>query len=115
MQEYAILSSSLKPICIGIAQKLNIDNVLCSEIESKNGLLTGRPIGRLCFREEKAIRLAAYCKLNNMDPADAWYYGDSISDLPALSIVGNPICINADSQLKKIAIKRNWKTLSWKN
>jgi phosphoserine phosphatase len=57
----------------------------------------------------------AYCKKNNCSPLNSWYYCDSISDLPALEIVGNPVCVNPDRKLKKTAIKRGWKILSWGN
>jgi HAD superfamily hydrolase (TIGR01490 family) len=108
-----ILSSALKAICQEMAKNLNIDDFICSELEVKNGYLTGRPLGHLCFGEEKAIRLLAYCEKNNCLPSDAWYYSDSFSDLSALIAVGNPVCVNPDKKLKKAAIKRNWKVLNW--
>ena len=108
-----ILSSALTTICFEVAKSLNIDDIICSDLEVKDGYLTGRPNGRLCFGEEKMVRLRAYCEINNSKTSDAWYYGDSISDLPALSSVGNPVCINPDSKLKKAARKRGWKILTW--
>jgi HAD superfamily hydrolase (TIGR01490 family) len=110
-----ILSSALSAICTEMAKNLNIDDIICSELEVKNGCMTGRPRGHLCYGEEKAVRLKEYCEKNNSSPSVAWYYGDSISDLPALSIVGNPVCVNPDKKLKKAAIKRDWKILSWNN
>ena len=109
-----LLSSALTTVCQEMAIHLNIDDIICSELEVKNGYLTGRPIGHICYGEEKSIRLLEYCKRNNSSPLDAWYYGDSISDLRALHAVGNPVCVNPDKKLKKAAIKRGWKVLSWK-
>jgi HAD superfamily hydrolase (TIGR01490 family) len=109
-----LLSSALTTVCQEMAIHLNIDDIICSELEVKNGYLTGRPIGHICYGEEKSIRLLEYCKRNNSSPSDAWYYGDSISDLQALNAVGNPVCVNPDKKLKKAAIKRGWKVLSWK-
>jgi HAD superfamily hydrolase (TIGR01490 family) len=110
-----LLSSSLKPICLKISKILRIDDILCTELEVKDGLLTGLPVGRICFDEEKALRLMSYCEANNFSPDQSWYYGDSISDLPALKKVGHPVCINPDFKLKKTAKLRNWKTLYWGN
>jgi putative phosphoserine phosphatase/1-acylglycerol-3-phosphate O-acyltransferase len=109
-----ILSSAITPVCQDMAKNLGFDDIICSDLEVKNGYLTGRPRGHICFGEEKAIRLKEYCEKNNSSPSDAWYYGDSISDLPALNSVGNPICVNPDHKLKKTAIKRGWKTFNWK-
>jgi HAD superfamily hydrolase (TIGR01490 family) len=108
-----ILSSALTPICLNMVKNLEMDDFLCSDIAVVNGYLTGLPIGHLCFGPEKSIRLIEYCEKNNSKTSDAWYYGDSISDLPALSAVGNPVCINPDKKLKKAAEKRGWKILSW--
>jgi len=108
-----ILSSALNTICLEIAKSLNLDDVICSELEVKNGYMTGLPVGHLCFAEEKAIRLKEYCEKNNFSLTDAWYYGDSVSDLPPLNAVGNPVCVNPDNQLRKTALKRNWKILNW--
>jgi len=108
-----ILSSALNGICIEMAKSLKADDIICTELEVRDGLLTGRPIGHLCFDKEKAIRLLAYCDKHNFSPGDSWYYGDSISDLPGLTKVGHPACVNPDTRLRKAAIKKDWKILSW--
>lgn len=110
-----ILSSALTHVCKIMASYLGIDDIICSELEVKNGYLTGRPQGHFCFGREKAIRLIAYCDKYLYSPTDAWYYGDSISDLYALKAVGNPVCINPDKKLRKEAVKRAWKTFNWRN
>ena len=108
-----ILSSALKPVCLDIGTFLGMDDILCSDLEVIDGYYTGWPLGRLCFGEEKVARLKEYCEINSTSPNDAWYYGDSIPDKPALSIVGHPVCINPDKKLKKTALERNWKILQW--
>jgi HAD superfamily hydrolase (TIGR01490 family) len=110
-----ILSSALKSVCHEMATFLNIDDIICSELEVENGYLTGRPLGHLCFGEEKAVRLQEYCIKNNYPTSNAWYYGDSISDLQVLNTVGIPVCVNPDKKLRKTAQKRDWKILSWNN
>jgi HAD superfamily hydrolase (TIGR01490 family) len=109
-----ILSSSLVPICREIAAYLEIDDIICSDLEIINGSCTGRTAGPVCFGKEKVVRLKEYCEKNNNTLEKAWYYGDSISDLPALSIVGFPVCINPDKKLKKVAKARNWRIYNWK-
>jgi HAD superfamily hydrolase (TIGR01490 family) len=107
-----ILSASILPICQTIADYLMFDDIICSNLEVDNGIFTGRPSGKFCFGEEKVVRLLEYCKLNSIDLESSWYYGDSISDLPVLSIVGNPICVNPDRKLKRVADKRGWQIIN---
>ncbi len=110
-----ILSSALNQICRPVSEFLGMDDFICSSLEVKGGYLTGEPVGRLCFGEEKLTRFTEYCKKNTMNPSESWYYGDSFSDLPVLQSVGNPVCVNPDRKLKKEAHMRGWKVLSWNN
>jgi HAD superfamily hydrolase (TIGR01490 family) len=108
-----ILSSALTPICREMAKYLLMDDILCSDLEVKDGYMTGLPVGHLCFGKEKAVRLNEYCRINSYSPSDAWCYGDSDSDTDALEAVGHPVCVNPDRELKKTATKRGWKILNW--
>jgi HAD superfamily hydrolase (TIGR01490 family) len=108
-----ILSSSLEQICQGVADRLKMDGIICSRLEVSNGHMTGRPEGVLCYGKEKLIRLKEYCEKNNNKTEEAWYYADSISDLPALEVVGHPVCINPDRQLREKAAGKGWTIYKW--
>jgi HAD superfamily hydrolase (TIGR01490 family) len=108
-----ILSSALTAICRQMTEHLNLDDMICSELEVNDGLMTGRPLGHLCFGEEKAVRLKRYCEIFNFVPSQAWFYGDSFSDIHALNVVGNPVCVNADNKLIHTAKRRGWKIVTW--
>jgi HAD superfamily hydrolase (TIGR01490 family) len=107
-----ILSSAIGAICNPVAEYLDIDDVICSGLEIKEGVFTGRPSGTFCFGEEKVNRLNSYCAEKKISPAVTWYYGDSIADFPVLSATGNPVCVYPDKKLLRKAIKRNWKIIS---
>lgn len=110
-----ILSSALYPVCQAAADHLNIDSIICTQLETVDGLYTGKPEGMPCFGKEKAIRLIEYCEKNNNKVEDAWYYGDSFSDFQALQVVGTPVCVNPDGKLLKAANENNWRICRWKN
>ena len=109
-----ILSSSLFPVCKSIGDYLRVDDIICTRLETENGVFTGRPQGAFCFDEEKVERLTDYCEINNTSPELSWYYGDSVADLPALCIVGNPVCVNPDRMLRKKAILNGWEIITCK-
>jgi HAD superfamily hydrolase (TIGR01490 family) len=108
-----ILSSAISCICRDVAVNLGIDDIICSDLEVEDGTFTGLPKGKICYGNEKAVRLQMYCEKNNSTPREAWYYGDSVSDLPVLSLVGHPVCVNPDRKLKKIAEKEGWEIKYW--
>jgi len=109
-----ILSSALSPVCQAVAGHLEMDDYICTHIETDSGKCTGRPDGKICYGNEKVSRLKEYCEKNNSKVEDAWYYGDSVSDYPVLQIVGNPVCVNPDRKLIKTANKNSWKIYLWK-
>ncbi len=112
--ELVILSSAISEICLPLGFHLGMgrNNVLCTTLETQNGLFTGTVSGRFCIDDEKKSRLLTYCSANNYSPEQAYYYGDSISDLPALEVVGNPVCVAPDRKLRKIAETRNWRIMA---
>jgi HAD superfamily hydrolase (TIGR01490 family) len=106
-----ILSSAISSICEPLGRHLAVDDIICTTMETSKGILTGAPVGSFCFGDEKRIRLFSYCKTTHFNPSEAWYYADSISDLPVLEVVGNPVCVTPDKKLARIAVERGWKVL----
>ncbi|OHD66297.1 MAG: hypothetical protein A2176_07355 [Spirochaetes bacterium RBG_13_51_14] len=109
-----ILSASTTYICEQIKNTLDMDDILCTEIEVIDGSLTGKLKGRYCYGEEKLIRARQYCQEKGMRMEDAYYYADSIADLPVLESVGNPVCVTPDKKLERIARKRGWEIYHWR-
>jgi HAD superfamily hydrolase (TIGR01490 family) len=108
-----ILSSAVEGICNAVARHLSIDKVICTVMEKNNGKLTGSPSGNYCYGEEKRRRMSEFCINNEYDTEKAFYYADSFSDIEALKVVGNPVCINPDSRLRSYALKRGWQVRLW--
>lgn len=107
-----ILSSSIFPVCKVVADHLKMDDIICSTLKTSDGLYTGDPEGLFCFGGEKVKRLNKHCENININPALCWYYGDSIDDLPVLTVIGNPVCVNPDKKLLKEAKKEGWEILT---
>jgi HAD superfamily hydrolase (TIGR01490 family) len=107
--EIVILSSVMKEICSLIGSHLGVDHCICTTMETTRGIYTGFPENKFCFDDEKRVRLLEYCRERNYKLSETWYYGDSIADLPALEVVGHPVCVSPDKKLTKIARERGWR------
>ena len=106
-----LLSSASTPICQPVCQFLEMDEMICTVLDSENGILTGTTSGKLVYGPEKKVRMLAFCQENNYDPREAWYYGDSYTDKYVMDAVGFPIAVSPDKQLLKIARRKNWPIL----
>jgi len=107
--EIVILSSVMMEICRLIGAHLGVDNCICTTMEVSGGVYTGSPEKKYCFDDEKRVQLLEYCEERNYKLSEAWYYGDSISDLPALDVVGHPVCVSPDKKLARIAREKGWR------
>jgi HAD superfamily hydrolase (TIGR01490 family) len=95
-----------------IAQYLGVDDILASDAEIVNGRYTGKGAGTPCFQAGKVTRLQAWLQARNYDLDDAYFYSDSINDLPLLEQVPNPVAVDADERLSQLAQARGWQQLS---
>jgi phosphoserine phosphatase len=57
--------------------------------------------------------LASYARRRNVDLSRSYAYADSISDLPMLEAVGNPVAVNPDKRLLAAAQDREWQIRYW--
>lgn len=106
-----ILSAALPYVCEPIADYLKLDDVICSSMETAQGLFTGKPSGKICIGIEKVTRAKQYCMEKTYQMQEAFAYGDSYTDRFILQAVGNPICVAADKKLRKLSKKKKWKTI----
>jgi HAD superfamily hydrolase (TIGR01490 family) len=111
--EVILLSSVITEIGKPISAHLGFDNIICTKMQQEAGVFTGLPETKFCFEDEKRVRLLEYCKLMNYKLSDVFYYGDSISDLQALEVVGHPVCVAPDRKLGRIAGERGWDIRGW--
>jgi len=109
--EIVILSSVLIQIGRLLGTYIGADNLICTSMEEDGGAFTGLPEDSYCIGDEKRVRLVRYCESRNYDLSEAFYYGDSISDLMALQVVGNPVCVKPDRKLSRIAHKEGWRII----
>jgi HAD superfamily hydrolase (TIGR01490 family) len=109
-----ILSASTTAFCELTKNELDMDDVICTELELVDGILTGRMKGRYCYGQEKLVRARRYCHEQGLRMEDAYYYADSIADLPVMEAVGIPVCVTPDKKLEREAQKRGWKISQWK-
>ena len=106
-----IVTSALKQIVNPVRNWINIDDLIATEIEIRNGIYTGiikaLPVGKNRFDVIKR-----YCRLHNIDIKKSYAYSDHYSDIPLLQNIGNPAAVNPDRKLRNHAQKNKWKIIS---
>ncbi len=96
-----------------LRRALGMDDVVCSPLEVAEGKFTGEVLEPLCYGEGKKQRVARLLEQHEMKLEEATFYSDSITDLPLLEAVGEPVAVNPDLRLAREAKKRGWKIDRW--
>ena len=97
-----------------LARLLRIDHLVTTEFEvGPDGRFTGRPEEPLCLGHGKVVRAERLAKSLGFELKDATFYSDSISDLPLLERVGEPVVVNPDPRLRRTALARGWPVQRW--
>jgi HAD superfamily hydrolase (TIGR01490 family) len=74
---------------------------------------TGFIAGNHMSEQEKAHALMRIVNRCGIPLAESFAYGNEMSDVPMLESVGNPIVVNPDRRLRRIAAQRNWQIACW--
>ncbi|MGI8626863.1 MAG: HAD family hydrolase [Geodermatophilaceae bacterium] len=91
-----------------ISARLGLTGALGTVSEIEDGIYTGRLVGEPMHGEAKAVAVRALAEREGLDLQRCAAYSDSANDVPMLSVVGRPVAVNPDSELRAIARARGW-------
>lgn len=109
-----LVSSSGEEVVRPMAEYLGVPHVLAT----RPGIdADGRYDGTLefyCYGEHKATAMRAEAEQRGLDLEASFAYSDSITDVPMLEAVGNPVAVNPDRALREVATERGWPILDFR-
>jgi HAD superfamily hydrolase (TIGR01490 family) len=109
--DLVVLLSGSFPACVDpVARSVGADVVLCTRPEVRDGRHTGR-VGVPMIGAAKAQAARRLAARRGADLAHAHAYGDHVSDLALLELVGHPVVVGADPVLARLARRRGWQRL----
>lgn len=97
-----------------LARRLGIPHVVASELEvDADGKFTGSFVPPLCYGEGKIARAERLAAELGFSLRESVFYSDSYTDLPLLEVVAEPVVVNPDPRLRRIARRRGWRIETW--
>jgi HAD superfamily hydrolase (TIGR01490 family) len=97
-----------------LGRRLGIPHLVASELEvDASGHFTGRFVEPLCIGHGKVERAKRLALELGFSLSDATFYSDSYTDLPLLELVAEPVAVNPDPRLRRVAAKRGWRIETW--
>ena len=98
-----------------IVREFGIEHLIATEPEQANGEFTGRVVGTPSFRQGKVERLQQWLLERGTTLAAterSWFYSDSHNDLFLMERVSDPVAVDADAELTRVAAERGWPAIS---
>ncbi|MEX0659856.1 MAG: HAD-IB family hydrolase, partial [Egibacteraceae bacterium] len=89
------------------------DEVVATRLALADGVFTGYLSLPPLVGEARAAWVRQQAAARGDDLTASWAYGDSHSDLPLLEAVGNPVTVNPDHGLYRVARRRRWPVEQW--
>ncbi len=87
----AIITGGYARVGRAIQRRLGIEELYATEIEERDGVMTGRVAGPLLDEEGKVAAFGRFCAAHGLDPAEVVAVGDGANDLRMLSHAGTAI------------------------
>ena len=109
--EPVFVSGSFPVLMRPVAELLGVKHILSANLEIVGDRYTGKLIPPQTIGFGKGVAIKKFIEGKNSDLDDCFAYGDDISDLSMLKLVGNPWVVKFEDRLVAHAKKVGWPVL----
>lgn len=110
-RDILLLSNAGNPLVEKIASELGVGAFICTQLELKNGVYTGKIEGNSVYGENKVRKLERF--LADKRYGEIHGYADHFSDIDLLEFVDVAYAVNPDRKLRRIAESKGWRILNF--
>ena len=113
-REVIVISSSPVEVVEPLGKYLGIDRMIGTRSAlDEDGKYTGE-LEFYAYGVGKATAMEELAAAEDIDLAASYAYSDSLTDAPMLQIVGHPVAVNPDRELRELAIENDWQIMEFK-
>ena len=113
-RQVVLATSSLDLIVRPLAEDLGIREVIATTLEFVEGRCTGRFADGPLLKEKKKDKVYDFIRSREAGWQECSFYTDSVNDLALLESVADPVVVNPDRRLRRIASGRGWRVLEFR-
>ena len=110
----AIVTATTWLIAEPFGRLFGVAEVLATRSLVVNDALDGAIEGDPCFGEHKLMHVKRFLTMRGLSLEAlerSWFYSDSISDLPLLGAVSDPVAVRPEARLRALALDSGWPIL----
>ena len=103
-----IVSSSPEEVVRPLARHFGASGVIATRARvGRDDRYTGE-LEFYAYGEQKAQAIRELADRAGLDLSGSYAYSDSMTDVPMLEVVGHPVAVNPDKELRHVAEERGW-------
>lgn len=104
-----VIATSAAPFQVRhVARDLGIGHVLCTQLEVRDGTLTGKSQGPILWGRAKADAVREFARRTGVDLRRSHFYADGDEDVALMRLVGHPHPTNPRPGLERVARGEGW-------
>jgi HAD superfamily hydrolase (TIGR01490 family) len=112
-RKVVIVSSAPEEVVGPLGEYLGVDEVIATRADvDAEGNYTGE-LAFYGYGPHKATAIRELAQRDGINLAESYAYSDSVTDEPMLRVVGNPVAVNPDKELARLAREEGWPTRSF--
>ncbi len=109
--EIVFVSGSFPDCLQPLADKFGVKHILATTLEQRGAVYTGNILDPQTIGDGKRVAMEAFLQENDVQASDCYAYGDHISDIPMLAVVGHPVALVGDASLTDHAKNKGWRVM----
>ncbi len=109
--DVVLVSGAIDHLIQRMADYLGATHVIANRLEIHERTCTGKLLRPVVAGPEKARILRDHARAHGHDLDECFAYSDSYSDVPMLSVVGQPAAVNPEPALERLARAYHWPVL----
>lgn len=106
------VSGSFRELLQPIADDIGVDFILSINLERLGLTYSGDILPPQTIGSGKADAITAFLEEQDVPADECYAYGDDISDVPMLQVVGKPVAVTGGRRLEEYAINQGWEIMS---
>jgi len=108
-----LVSASPEQIVRPIGRHIGITNVIATKVKADAAGFFLPEMEKYVMGEGKVQAIRELAETHDIDLSESYAYSDSTSDIPMLEMVGHPVAVNPEKELRKVAEEREWPILEF--
>lgn len=108
-----IVTSTMDYLVEVVARYLKVEYYLGAPMEQQDGRLTGKQAGIVPFQQDKITCVKEFAMRHHLSLEGMYGYGDSVNDIPMLSICEHKFAVNPNQKLLEHEFIKECSVLNW--